>query len=297
MDDLQMLVTLLAKPDPSHDVVDRRRHQLQKAMRGPVRRRRTGWLAGGLGLTAAAATAAVVVASGTTAPTATPNSPPAAGRLSGRQILLAAATTAERAPASSGTYWYVRTVITDGKDGKPLQWETWTRRDGQTWFRGEKTQNKMFKEAIPSPFGLAGVKMSVEQIQKLPTDPAALRASLAKAVKHSDIRTSAGRLTAGDQKVWVMDALTALVSQLPAPPKVRATAFRAIASLPNVKSLGPVKGGQGLLISSDTRLVVDPATARVNNSNFLVSADGGELRTPATGGASIVAEWTNVLPK
>ena len=64
-----------------------------------------------------------------------------------------------------------------------------------------------------------------------------------------------------------MDGLISLVSQLPAPPKVRAAAFQAIASYPNVKSLGAVKGGQGLLISfgegTPASLVVDPATSQI----------------------------------
>jgi hypothetical protein len=301
MDDLQMLGTLLARPDPSHDVVDRRRHQLQKAMRGPVRKRRTGWLAGGLGLTAAAAAAAVVVASGTTAPTATPNSPPAAVQPSARQILLAAATTAERTPEGTGTYWFVKTVIRHSKDSKPSQGESWTRRDGQSWFRGEKSHGKLIKTFNPSPFRLGGPDVSFEQLQKLPTDPAALKAWIADALKHSDVRTSSGRPDANIQKQIIFDGLSSLVSQLPAPPKVRAAAFRAIASYPNVTSLGAVKGGQGLLISlregRQARLVVDPATSRVRDTNFFVSANGAEAWLPSTGSATIVAEWTNLLPK
>ncbi|MFC7646213.1 hypothetical protein ACFQX6_40700 [Streptosporangium lutulentum] len=73
MDDLHEIGTLLAKPEPSRDVIDRRRHQLQNAMRRtPVRRRRIGWLTGGLALTAVAAAVAVVVASGATLPTGSP---------------------------------------------------------------------------------------------------------------------------------------------------------------------------------------------------------------------------------
>ena len=77
MDDLHEIGTLLAKPEPSRDGIDRRRHQLQNAMRRtPVRRRGIGWLAGGLTLTAVAAAVAVVVASVTHCPP----TPPAARR-------------------------------------------------------------------------------------------------------------------------------------------------------------------------------------------------------------------------
>jgi hypothetical protein len=153
----------------------------------------------------------------------------------------------------------------------------------------------------PSPFRLGGPDVSFEQLQNLPTKPDALKAWIADALKHSDVRTSAGRPDATMQKQFVFNGLISLVSQLPAPPKVRAAAFRAIASYPNVKSIGKVKGGgQGLLISllgTQARLVVDPATSRVRDTNFFVTADGAVVSIPGTGGGTIVAEWTNLLPK
>ena len=82
MDDLQQLDTLLAKPEPSAQMVERGRRQLTQAIdneagqrpaRPPYlarlpRRRRLGWLAAGLGLTAAATAAVIVVTSGDTTP-------------------------------------------------------------------------------------------------------------------------------------------------------------------------------------------------------------------------------------
>ncbi|RFU39305.1 hypothetical protein DZF91_23110, partial [Actinomadura logoneensis] len=60
-DDLRVLADTLAKPDPARDVVDRRRHQLQNAMRGGAARapgrRRVHWAVGGTGLTAGVAAA------------------------------------------------------------------------------------------------------------------------------------------------------------------------------------------------------------------------------------------------
>jgi hypothetical protein len=101
-----------------------------------------------------------------------------------------------------------------------------------------------------------------------------------------------------------LDGLISLVSQLPAPPKVRAAAFQAIASYPNVKSLGAVKGGQGLLISfgegTPASLVVDPATSQTRETNFFVSADGARYSSAGSGadlGFALVAEWTNLVPK
>jgi hypothetical protein len=145
--------------------------------------------------------------------------------------------------------------------------------------------------------------VSFTQLQKLPTKPDALQAWITDALKHSDVRTSAGRPDATMQKRLVFDGLVSLVSQLPAPPKVRAAAFRAIASYPNVKSLGAAKGGQGLLISlpedGQARLVVDPATSQVRNTNFFVTADGAEVLVSrgALRSVTIVTEWTDLPPK
>ncbi|GAA2109944.1 CU044_5270 family protein [Actinomadura alba] len=300
-DDLKMLATALAPPDMPDDAIDSGRHRLQKRMRGPVRKRRTGWLAAGLSLTAAAAAAAIVIASGATAPTATPNSPPVAAQPSSRQILLAAAATAERTPDGSGTYWYVKTVTRGAKGAEPNQFETWTRRDGQTWFRGAKSQGKVVRLAMPTPSRLGGAEVSVAQLEKLPTEPDALRAWIADAVKRGDVRTSAGRPNAAMREQLVFHGLISLVSQLPAPQKVRAAAFRAIASYPDVKDLGTVEGGHGLSISygglTPARLVVDPATSRVRDTNVLVTADGALMGVPSGGGATVVTEWTNRLPE
>jgi hypothetical protein len=87
--------------------------------------------------TAGMATAAVVVVStGSTGSTANPNSSPSAD--SGRQILLAAATTAEQQPATSGRYWHLKLVDDYKKPtSKPSRQvtESWVGHDGQRWYR------------------------------------------------------------------------------------------------------------------------------------------------------------------
>jgi hypothetical protein len=64
----------------------------------------------------------------------------------------------------------------------------------------------------------------------------------------------------------LIQSLVDLLSRVPAPPKVRAAAFRVIAGLPGVSRAGQTADGQTLLIRSDegdVRLVVDPATSIV----------------------------------
>ena len=314
-------------------------HQdLRPTSQTPRRSRRPVFLAGALAAAAAVTTTVVVSAggSGGSDPVTTTASP-----LSARQVLLAAATTAERKPASSGTYWYVKTVTSGGKYNAPERWETWTRHDGRSWFRGD-TDDKVRRVFRSTPFRLGVLEVSFERLQRLPAEPDALMASIATSIKHSDVKARGVRPDAAMRKRLVFGGLVSLVSQLPAPPKVRAAAFRAIASYPDVKNLGPVEGGQGLRFplstigppaatvllrapetddqapgtrdqalkaraearakakvsggeSYDARMVIDPATSRIRETNYFLTADGGEYRAPH--GAMLFTGWTNVLPK
>ncbi|MEV0405449.1 CU044_5270 family protein [Actinoallomurus sp. NPDC050550] len=264
MDELTMLATALKTPEPSREAADRSRHRLQNTMRGgPARKRRIAWLAGGLGLTAATAATAILVTSTGTAPTATPNSPPSTAPLSARQVLLTAATSAEKAPAAIGTYWYLRLEEKDGANGKPGVSEEWTRRDGQVWRRDDKTEGEVYHEGIlrgwpkDRPFDLGTDYVSFQQIQKLPTDPDRLKAWLADSAEHSGRMTGAGPLTGERQKLQVFESLLTLISTLPAPPKVRAAAFRALASYPHVKVTGRRNGG--LVVQFTPPEVPEPA--------------------------------------
>jgi hypothetical protein len=300
MDDLKMLGALLATPDPSRDAFERGRRQLRETIRGPVRRHRARWLGAGLSLTAAAAAAVVVVASVTSAPA--PHHPPAAVTQSGQQILLAAATSAEQASEGSGAYWHIKTVITDFPGD---QYETWTKRDGESWTRDMKTNGKVVKDPFPDPpgwlpgnFSVGGDHVSFEQLSQLPTGTAALKAwILTNAIKPSQM--SGPTSDPAFRRSVLIYSLIGLISELPVSRKVRAAAFRVLASLPGIRSIGRVNGGQGLLISVDQsqqRLVVDPATARVRNSSMVVPSSGGAAGLSA-GTATVTAEWTNQPPK
>ncbi|MFC7545093.1 CU044_5270 family protein [Plantactinospora sp. GCM10030261] len=276
------------------------------ARRAP--RRRLAFLVPALATGAATAVAAVVIVSGGAATTDSPpaaaggdrQSTAAAGVQSGQQILLVAATTADQSTEASGSYWYNK-VVSVGANGKADQYEIWTDRAGQHWFRGEKTDGKLTKIGGPTAFGLGGADVTVDQIKTLPTEPEALRAEIAKIIKNGDVRTSAGPLTVEEQKRAAFEGLISLVAQLPAPPKVRGAAFRAIATYPNVTSLGPVDGGQGLRITDEVignaRLVVDPATSQVRECNFYVSAEGTLVSAGEGGSFRLTSEWTDQLPR
>ncbi|MBC6460783.1 CU044_5270 family protein [Actinomadura sp. HBU206391] len=286
MDDLKRLGTLLAMPDPAPEVTERSRRRLQNTMRGPARRRRIGWTAGGLSLTAAAAAAALVVASNSTAPTATPNSPPAKASMSGRQILLAAATSAEHRPASTGTYWNIKHRHTPPVSGIELS-QTWTRRDGQVWI---SFRPGMISSLGRRGFHLGGVeRLSLSRFQKLPTDPAKLKAEVVAMVKDRKGRS------ADEKGLDALHILNELLVQAPTSPQVRAAAFRAIATFPHVKSLGKVSGGEGVLITlgdAGTKMIIDLKTSQVSNEGF--TNFGGKRESMGT--STFTAEWTNELP-
>src|SRR5262249_45144516 len=139
----QQLATLLAKPEPSGDVIGHGRRELTDAIHAPARRRLgrwgvtwagvrgpgmarpdvgrrypAGWLACGAGLTAAVAAAAAVVATGLLtpggtvpsgthpAPTGTAPAQPGVAPSSAQKVLLAAAATVLR--QHEGTYWHFK---------------------------------------------------------------------------------------------------------------------------------------------------------------------------------------------
>lgn len=312
-DDLQTLHAALMPDEPAQDVVDRSRRRLQSRINGAPARKRYAWLAAGTGLTVAAATAAVVITVVPGAPAGQPGGPPAsagpsapsttstpAKSLTAQQVLLAAATAADRVPDASGTYWYVKETVNHG-DGSTDIDEEWTRPDGHQWFRGLKSGGEVLKLGLVrrNPFSLPAAEITLDQLRALPARPGKLKAAIIDAIKHDDVRTSAGPIK-NDPKMlakFTFMSYISIVSTLPAPSAVRAAAFRAIATYPGVRNLGPVPGGHGLLLPDGERLVVDPETGRVNGTSVIVTAAGGE-RYPGDGGGtiSIFAEWTDTLP-
>ncbi|KDN16847.1 CU044_5270 family protein [Amycolatopsis rifamycinica] len=291
MNDLQTLRAALSPHEVPQDVVDRSRHRLQNHMlTGP--RRRVRPLALGAGFVAAAAAAAVVVATlpGAPAPAPQPQPQAEAPVVTGTQVLLAAATVAERSPAGTGKYWHVKTADTKGG------YEHWFSADGHLWFRGAKSGGRVMPLGV-HPLQLAATDVTFEQLRTLPTDPAALRDWLVNAIAHSGARTSAGPFTAADRERELLLSLVSLVSTLPAPPPVRAAAFRSIAAYPGVQDLGPVPGGRGFRLPGDYRLVVDPATGRINRTSMYVSTDGGIYVVADPQGAQVSSGWTDSLPE
>ncbi|MGW5715636.1 CU044_5270 family protein [Amycolatopsis sp. NPDC003865] len=281
MNDLETLRAALLPDEPSPDVVDRSRHRLQNHVLGGRRRKRVLPLAIGTGLVAAAAAVAVVVAT-SPGPAAPPPPPQAVAPVyTGPQVLLAAATAAERAHVGTGKYWHTTTKV-----GKTT-WEYWTTADGQEWYRGENTHGKAVLQPRPRPIRVnGGDDVTLSTILTLPPDPAALRAWLIVGfTRHG--------LPADQFGFAVLGGLIDLVSTVPSPPAVRAAAFRAIAAYPGVTALDD----RSVRLPGGGRLVVDPATGQVDSSSVFLDRNG-KPATNANGDTYAVSgEWTDDLPK
>jgi hypothetical protein len=292
------------------------RSTAERTRRSP--RRHLAYVTSGLAAAAAVAVAAVAIGGGAPALSGDGDSTdPARRPLSGQKLLLVAAQNAAKAPEGTGAYWYVKVVMSGTNNGESFVSETWTARGGRTWTRGEyrnpaataspgtipeKRKGEIIELSSPNPFQLGGAEVTLEQLRALPAEPAALRTRIDNLIKNSEVRTSAGGLTAAQRERAVFEGLVSLVTQLPAPPRVRAAAFRAFASYPNVHSIGAVDGGQGLLISflpgePPARLVIDPATAQVRRTNVVVLADGGIMTAAEGVTLTLTAGWTNTLPR
>lgn len=281
MNDLETLRTALLPDEPSQDVFDRSRHRLQNRMLG--RRRRIRPLAIGAGLLATAAVAAGVVVV-VTRPAAPVEAPPQAVAPveTGPAVLLAAARVAERAQVGAGRYWHTTTKV--GKQS----WEYWTTTDGREWYRDESHGGKVRPLPRARPIRINGDDdVTLSTILSLPPDPAALRTWLTDGLTRLE-------LPADQLGFAVLGGLTDLVSTVPAPPAVRAAAFRAIAAYPGVTAL---PDGKSVRLPGGGRLVVDPATGQVDSSSVFLDWNG----KPATNGNgdtyAVSGEWTDELPK
>ncbi|MGK3199905.1 CU044_5270 family protein [Amycolatopsis sp. MEPSY49] len=280
MNDLESLRTALLPDEPAQDVVDRSRHRLRNHALGR-RRKRVSPLVVGTGLVAAAAAVAAVVAT-VPGPPAPPPPPQAVAPVyTGPQVLLAAATAAERTQVGTGKYWHTTTKV-----GKAT-WEYWTTTDGQEWYRDENRHGKAELMPRARPIRINGDDdVTLSTILALPPDPAALRTWLTDGLTRHGV-------PANQLGFAVLDGLIDLVSTVPAPPAVRAAAFRAIAAYPGVHALDD----RSVRLPGGGRLVVDPATGRVDSSSVFLDWTGKPVHNANGDTYAVSGEWTDDLPK
>ncbi|WP_067486267.1 CU044_5270 family protein [Actinomadura hibisca] len=182
----------------------------------------------------------------------------------------------------SPTSWKVLANIGGALDGRPFKEGT----DGPGSDAGDPvTAGPGEPYAVPDSLRpgwlgtLAAQPITPPGLRKLPGDPVALKATLEKRMRPYERRMakvppadSADNIRAMHDDMLFHTTLT-LLTTLPAPPKVRAAAFRMLATLPGVQNRGKVtdalgRKGQAVAYRSmddtvEQRVVVDPATGRL----------------------------------
>ncbi|MCO5993609.1 CU044_5270 family protein [Actinoallomurus rhizosphaericola] len=313
MDDIQAVSRLLEEGDPSAAVTATGRRRLDELIRQeparaprdvPAGRRRQGrrrlrWALPGLGLVAAG-TAAAIALTGTSAPSHGPRPAPAQTeqRLSGREVLLAAAASAEKTPPTAGRYWHVRRIRTIAvSGGRPVGnvLETWAAKDGW-WYmgsadlenHGDALDKKKYKDG--RSFELEDHMLSFDRLRGLPADPRRLT-------------TWARAFSRGLNPQWrpkdvedaTTDTLSTLLYAVPVSPSVRAAAFRALARRPGVTAGGRVADSQGR-VGQAVRL--GPSTLIIDTKSSFVLQETVETVDHVKRASTVYLEvgWTDEKP-
>ncbi|MFC6930223.1 hypothetical protein ACFQHO_07650 [Actinomadura yumaensis] len=136
------------------------------------------------------------------------------------------------------------------------------------------------KETGTKTFLVCDREMTFKQVQALPADPGGLRSALRRAIPRD--HPTAGR-TADEV---VKNCATDLLSFVPAPPKVRAAAYRMLAAMPGVTAMGVVtdergRKGFGLHVRVQRGItetvVIDPDTSFVLSTSRTAPDVHGKL--------------------
>ena len=153
-----------------------------------------------------------------------------------------------------------------------------------------------------SIYAIGAATASVRDLERLPADPAALRGALLERFDGGggDLPTDRGQ--------WLLAVTSSLITDIPVSGPVRAAAFRLIATLPGVRSLGVVpdrrgRTGQGFAYTAvsagggtiERRFVIDAATGRALGEETRVLRPAGTTAGFAPGsllGYSVVLQQT-----
>ncbi|MBC6457584.1 CU044_5270 family protein [Actinomadura sp. HBU206391] len=130
-----------------------------------------------------------------------------------------------------------------------------------------------------------GRNVTMKDLRGLPTDPARLKAWLLASYDGHGTESTSEKMSS-DQ--WLFTVAGGLITDMPITPKVRAAAFRMLANLKTVESVGTVKDGQGragsaVAIVENTkaggvqqrRLIIDDATGRALGSDIVAVKPAG----------------------
>jgi hypothetical protein len=188
----------------------------------------------------------------------------------------------EKWTTHGGRNWLGRRVWVRPKTSED---EAAWRRDGSpsTWCRGKTDTEPPEPKCLHTAPGTASVtrfgqdtfqlteghKLTFGQLQRLPADHDALRAWLVGIARHDLDPAASGAVV----DLNVANELSDLLVDFPVPPGVRA-AFRALAGMPNVRSIGPIRDALGR-----AGVGIEIGTPGVNG--IAVLGDGSAVAAPA----------------
>ncbi|GAA3130581.1 CU044_5270 family protein [Streptosporangium carneum] len=187
------------------------------------------------------------------------------------------------------------------RDGSPATWNRTA--DGRTVSLStapEKGRVVAVKEQVA--FLLAEQKLSYEELQRLPADPAGLKAWITKATRVAKVPDDA-------VDGYVAGALASLLHEVPVPKEVRAAAYEALLTVPGVRPLGRIKDsrgrpGDGLFLDRQrkdsvavtTRLVVDADTRLLLEESLKTTIDGRPFPNKTWTTTTLHVGWTDDEP-
>ncbi|MEV5894224.1 hypothetical protein [Nonomuraea fuscirosea] len=174
------------------------------------------------------------------------------------------------------------------RDGSPSKWSESL--DGKTVKLSTKPGRGSVSPALKGhdQFEFAGQRLTYDEVQRLPADPAQLKAWLMKAGQ-------VGREM--DLAAWVEETLPMLLHDIPAPKQVRAAAYQALLSLPGARVDGEAEDELG---RSGAALVIDRPggkAKRAPSTRVRMIVDTGRMVLLAqdrlgTSGGKASAEWS-----
>jgi hypothetical protein len=317
MDDVNLIRTVLL--DDGGEGEDARaagRLRLQRAVvaeraGGVPARRWRRWTLAGSGLVAAAAAAALVVGLGAQPDPAPPaGSHVAAAPPTAQEFLLAAATSAAVAPATSGKYWHTRwdmhiaAGVKSPAPGNPVQLgpehvqvvEEWqaAKPGEQNWSSSGRVQDGVYRPEVTKTDRIGygwETEFSPAEVRVMPTDPVGLRAVLT--AKQNKLRYDLPPLD-----TYLFKATVGLLARAPASPAQMAAGYRLLARLPGVELAGTAtdsEGRTGLLLRHRGEKGTDEVI--VDRESYQVLAEkSSEPRRSSLTVVFKAREWTDAEP-
>ncbi|MGI5329347.1 CU044_5270 family protein [Actinomadura nitritigenes] len=161
-------------------------------------------------------------------------------------------------------------------------------------------------------FSLGG-NVTMKDLRALPADPDRLKRLLLQRFGRSGRDTEPlTRNKTGDS--WMFSVARDIILTMPVTPRVRAAAFRMIADLPTVRTIGPVRdaeGRQGTAVAIDEhtsdgdlehRLIIDQASGTALAYEQVVLRPAGKNAGRAPGSlinsvVTLTSGWTDIAPR